>query len=183
MHQTCKGQQWYFGIKLHIDVARRTGLAHSAVVTAANVHDKHTLPDLLHGKEELVFGDSAYASQQDLIASKAPHAQDLTNQRVRKGSVTEKLKRTVNRAKSRVRARVEHIFGVVKRLWGFGKVRYRGLAMNATCVFVALGWRIYTRRKCILRYGCVCSAPIARRRGNELQKTSADPIAVNDCAW
>jgi len=62
MHQTRKGQQWYFGMKMHIGVDSSTGLAHSAVVTAANVHDKHPLPDLLHGNEQRVYGDSAYAS-------------------------------------------------------------------------------------------------------------------------
>ena len=139
MHQTRKGQQWYFGMKLHIGVDSKTGLAHSAVVTAANVHDKHPLPALLHGQEEQLYGDSAYASQQELIGSKAPKAADLTNQRVRKGSATEELERLLNRAKSRVRSRVEHVFGVVKRLWGFNKVRYRGLAKNATRSFVALG--------------------------------------------
>jgi IS5 family transposase len=139
MHQTRKGRQWYFGMKLHIGVDSKTGLAHSAVVTAANVHDKHPLPQLLHGQEEQLYGDSAYASQHELIRSKAPQAEDFTNQRVRKGSPTEELERLVNRAKSRVRSRVEHVFGVVKRLWGFGKVRYRGLAKNATRSFVALG--------------------------------------------
>ena len=74
-----------------------------------------------------------------LIHSKAPDAADWTNQKVRKGSVTEELERMVNRVKSRVRARVEHVFAVVKRLWGFDKVRYRGLAKNATRSFVALG--------------------------------------------
>ena len=148
MHQTRKGQQWYFGMKLHIGVYSTTGLAHSAVVTAANVHDKHPLPDLLHGKEKLFYGDCAYASQQELIASKAPRAKDMTNQRVRKGSPTEELERMVNRAKSTVRARVEHVFGVVKRLWGFDKVRYRGLAKNATRAFVALSLaNIYLARR------------------------------------
>jgi IS5 family transposase len=139
MHQTRKGKQYYFGMKMHIGVDSQTGLAHSAVVTAANVHDKHPLPDLLHGREQQVWGDSAYASQQELIRSKAPAATDCTNQRVRKGSATEELERLINRAKSRVRARVEHVFAVVKRLWGFEKVRYRGLAKNATRSFVALG--------------------------------------------
>jgi len=139
MHQTRKGQQWYFGMKLHIGVDSQSGLAHRAVVTAANVHDKHPLPDLLHGREQRVYGDCAYASQHALIQAKAPAAADFTNQRVRKGSATEELERLVNRAKSRVRARVEHVFGVVKRLWGFDKVRYRGLAKNATRSFVALG--------------------------------------------
>jgi transposase, IS5 family len=65
MHQTRKGQQWYFGMKLHIGVDSQTGLTHSASVTAANVHDKHALPDLLHGDEQRVYGDSAYASQKE----------------------------------------------------------------------------------------------------------------------
>jgi hypothetical protein len=68
-----------------------------------------------------------------------PWRKDMTNRRVQKGSVTEELERLTNRAKSRVRARVEHMFAVVKRLWGFDKVRYRGLAKNATRAFVALG--------------------------------------------
>jgi IS5 family transposase len=139
MHQTRKGQQWYFGMKMHIGVDSRTGLAHSAVVTAANVHDKHPLPDLLHGAERRVYGDSAYASQKALIASKAPRANDFTNQRVRKGGEVDPALRSKNRNKSKVRARVEHVFAVVKRLWGFTKVRYRGLAKNATRSFVALG--------------------------------------------
>lgn len=139
MHQTRKGQQWYFGMKLHIGVDSRTGLAHSAVVTAANVHDKHPLPDLLHGQERRLYGDSAYASQKALIRSKAPNAQDFTNQRTRKGGQVDEVERAKNRTKSKVRARVEHMFAVVKRLWGFNKVRYRGLAKNATRSFVALG--------------------------------------------
>lgn len=139
MHQTKKGQQWFFGMKLHIGVDSKTGLAHSAVVTAANVHDKHPLPDLLHGAERRVYGDSAYASQKALIEGKAPQARDFTNQRVHKDDETREVKRAKNRNKSRVRARVEHVFAVVKRLWGFGKVRYRGLAKNATRSFVVLG--------------------------------------------
>ncbi|RPE62971.1 IS4 family transposase [Tibeticola sediminis] len=139
MHQTRKGQQWYFGMKIHIGVDSRTGLAHSAVVTAANVHDKHPLPDLLHGNEQRVYGDSAYASQKALIESKAPNARDFTNQRVRKGGVIDEVERAKNRNKSKVRARVEHVFAVVKRLWGYTKVRYRGLQKNATRCFVALG--------------------------------------------
>mgnify|MGYP000887722645 FL=1 len=139
MHQTKKGQQWYFGMKMHIGVDSRTGLVHSAVVTAANVHDKHPLPELLHGNEQRVYGDSAYASQKELIQSKAPLARDFTNERVRRGGELDEAKRAKNRNKSRVRARVEHVFAVVKRLWGFSKVRYRGLAKNATRSLVVLG--------------------------------------------
>ena len=136
MHQTRKGQQWFFGMKLHIGVDSETGLAHSAVVTAANVHDKHPLPDLLHGQEQRVYGDCAYASQAKLIQAKAPAAVDMTNKTVRPGSPTEELERLVNRGKSRVRSRVEHVFAVVKKLWGFTRVRYRGLAKNGTRAFV-----------------------------------------------
>ena len=139
MHQTKKGQQWYFGMKMHIGVDSRTGLVHSAVLTAANVHDKHPLPELLHGNEQRVYGDSAYASQKELIQSKAPLARDFTNERVRRGGELDEAKRAKNRNKSRVRARVEHVFAVVKRLWGFSKVRYRGLAKNATRSLVVLG--------------------------------------------
>ncbi|MDP3351722.1 MAG: IS5 family transposase [Hydrogenophaga sp.] len=148
MHQTRKGQQWYFGMKMHIGVDSRTGLAHSAVVTAANVHDKHPLPELLHGNEQRVYGDSAYASQRALIESKAPQAKDFTNQRVRRDGEIDEVERSKNHNKSKVRARVEHVFAVVKRLWGFAKVRYRGLAKNATRSFVVLGLaNIYLARQ------------------------------------
>ena len=139
MCQTRKGQQWYFGMKLHIGVDSRTGLTHSAAVTAANVHDKHPLEDLLHGEERRVYGDSAYASQKALIAEHAPQAKDFTNQRTRKGGEVDEAERSRNRNKSRIRARVEHVFGVVKRLWCFSKVRYRGLEKNANRSFVMLG--------------------------------------------
>jgi IS5 family transposase len=149
MHQTRKGQQWYFGMKMHIGVDSQTGLAHSAVITAANVHDKHPVPQLLHGNEQRVYGDSAYASQKELIASKAPKAKDFTNRRTRKaGGVIDEVKRAKNRNKSKIRARVEHVFAVVKRLWGFSKVRYRGLHKNATRAFVSLGLaNIYLARQ------------------------------------
>jgi IS5 family transposase len=148
MHQTRKGKQWYFGMKLHIGADSQTGLAHSAVVTPANMHDKHPLPDLLHGQERRVYGDSAYMSQQELIHSKAPQAKDFTNERIRKADTIDEVKRRKNRNKSKIRARVEHVFAVVKRLWGFSKVRYRGLAKNAGRAFTALALaNIYLARK------------------------------------
>ena len=152
MHQTRKGQQWYFGMKLHIGVDSQSGLVHSAVVTSANVHDKHPLPDLLHGNERRVYGDSAYASQKALIHSKAASAQDFTNQRTRKaGGEVDEAKKAKNRNKSKIRSRVEHVFAVVKRLWGFDKVRYRGLAKNATRAFVTLAMaNIYLARRPLL---------------------------------
>ncbi|MEO5796421.1 MAG: IS5 family transposase [Rhodoferax sp.] len=152
MHSTRKGQQWHFGMKLHIGVDSQTGLAHSAVVTAANVHDKHPLPQLLHGNEQRVYGDSAYASQKELMASKAPNAKDLAFQRTRRaGGVADEAQRSKSRNKSKIRARVEHVFGVVKRLWGFSKVRYRGLEKNATRAFTALALaNIYLSRQTLV---------------------------------
>jgi IS5 family transposase len=72
MHQTRKGQQWYFGMKLHIGVDSRSGLAHSAVVTPANVHDKHPFPQLLHGAEQRVCGESAYATPDLVLTHRVP---------------------------------------------------------------------------------------------------------------
>ena len=151
MRQTRKGKQWYFGMKLHIGVDSQSGLTHSAVVTSANIHDKHPLPDLLHGQERRVYGDSAYASQKALIHGKAPNAKDFTNQRTRKSGEIDETARGKNRNKSKIRSRVEHVFAVVKRLWGFTKVRYRGLAKNATRAFTALALaNIYLSRQHLL---------------------------------
>jgi len=135
MHQTRKGNQWYFGMKTHIGVDNQTKLIHSVAVTAANVHDSRLLGDLLHGDETHVWGDSAYAGQKKLLYEKAPNAKDFTQ---KKGSRNRKLteaEQSANRYKSKTRSRVEHVFGVMKRQFGFTKVRYRGLDKNAQCVF------------------------------------------------
>lgn len=138
MRQTKKGNQWHFGMKLHIGADSKTGLVHSAVVTSANVHDKHPLGDLLHGAEKRVYGDRGYQGCTDIIQAAAPEAKDFTNRRVRKPDGDDEAERLRNRTKSKTRARVEHPFLVLKRLWGFAKVRYRGLAKNANRAFMAL---------------------------------------------
>jgi IS5 family transposase len=119
MHQTRKGQQWYFGMKLHIGVDSKTGLAHSAVVTAANVHDKHPLPDCCMAGEKPGLRRQRLRLAAGTDAGQGAQAKDFTNQRVRKGSVTDELEAAiVNRqvpGAGACRARV----WVVKRLWGF----------------------------------------------------------------
>lgn len=130
MHQTRKGKQWYFGMKLHIGVDSKTKLIHSMATTAANVHDAKMLADLLHGDETRVWGDQAYRGQAAVIREHAPNAKDFTNRRYRHRGVVDETQRRKNRTKSSVRAKVEHSFGVVKRVFGFAKVRYRGLAKN-----------------------------------------------------
>ena len=130
MHQTRKGNQWYFGMKLHIGADTQTGLIHSATTTAANVHDSKALPDLLHGNETRLYGDSAYRGQRAVIQSIAPKACDFTNERAYRGRPLTDAQKTKNRRKSAVRAAVEHPFLHIKRLWGYAKARYRGLAKN-----------------------------------------------------
>ena len=138
MKQTKKGNQWHFGMKVHVGADARTGVVHAAVVTAANVHDKHAVPDLLHGEETRVYGDRGYQGCTDLIKEAAPNAKDFTNRRVRQPWGEDEVARAKNRAKNRTRAWVEHVFHVLKRQFGFAKVRYRGLMKNANRVFTAL---------------------------------------------
>jgi IS5 family transposase len=139
MHQTRKGQQWYFGMKLHIGVDSKLKLIHSLLTTAANVHDGTVLGELLHGGETRVYGDQAYRGRQTVIRAHAPHAKDFTNQRYRYRGVVDEVERGKNRTKSSVRAKVEHPFHVIKRVFGCVKARYRGLAKNTERLWVTCG--------------------------------------------
>jgi len=130
MHQTAKAKQWYFGMKAHIGVDSKTKLIHTILASAANVHDREALPHLLHGKETRVWGDQGYQGQSELIHRRAPRAKDFTNRKYRGRGWFNEIERDKNRTKSQVRAKVEHVIGVIKRVFGFQKVRYRGLAKN-----------------------------------------------------
>lgn len=130
MHQTKKGNQWFFGMKAHVGVDSRTRLIHSVQATAANVADSRVLPNLLHGNETRVWGDQAYRGQGQIIRQKAPQALDFTHRRYRFKGIVDEVERAKNRTKSKVRSRVEHVFAVIKLRFGFAKVRYRGLAKN-----------------------------------------------------
>jgi len=130
MHQTAKGKQWFFGMKAHIGVDSKNKLVHTVLVSAANVHDREALPHLLHGNETRVWGDQGYQGQTDVIHQVAPKARDFTNRRYRCNGRTNEVEKAKNRNKSRVRAKVEHVFGVIKNIFGFKKTRYRGLAKN-----------------------------------------------------
>ena len=159
MHQTKKGNQWYFGMKAHIGVDSKTKLIHSVVATAANVADSTILPDLLHGDETRVWGDQAYRGQQDVIRDCAPKAKDFTNRRYRHCGVVDEREKARNRTKSKVRAKVEHVFGVIKRVFGFAKVRYRGLEKNAHRLFVtcALANLFMVRHRLLRSQGAPCA--------------------------
>ena len=130
MHQTAKGNQWYFGMKAHLGVDSKTKLIHTILASAANVPDVDALPYLLHGRETRVWGDQGYQGRTAVIHKSAPNAKDFTNRRYRRNSFINETEKAKNRNKSRVRAKVEHTIGVIKRIFGFQKVRYRGIAKN-----------------------------------------------------
>ncbi|WP_420238355.1 IS5 family transposase [Telmatobacter bradus] len=149
MHQTKKGGQYYFGAKAHIGVDSKENVVHSVCTSAASVHDKHMLPDLLHGNEKKVWGDAGYQGQTEAIHEAAPQAQDMTNRRVKKskGKVDEEEKRK-NRTKSKVRARVEWPFRILKRVFHYTKVRYRGIKKNHEWLLTAFALvNLYQHRK------------------------------------
>ena len=139
MHQTKKGNQWYFGMKAHIGVDEESGLVHHVECTAANAGDVTQVHKLLHGQEDTVCGDSGYtgADKRDelrdvtsvfLIAEKPSKLRAMKNQRDR--PYAERWERF----KASLRAKVEHPFRVIKRQFGYTKVRYRGLAKNTAQV-------------------------------------------------
>ena len=135
MHQTRKGKNWYFGMKLHIGVDVVSGLVHSLVTTPAHVHDLAPVPELLHGCERLVWGDAGYQG-----IPKRPEHQDRDvhwHVALRPG-----VRRTLDpdSPAARVeRAKVEHPFRSVKRHFGYDKVRYRGQPKNRQRLALRLG--------------------------------------------
>jgi IS5 family transposase len=135
MWQAKKGEQWYFGLKLHVGVDVASKAIHSLDVTAANVHDGNCLANLLHGAEEAVYGDQLYAGRGAVIAAHAPNAADRTNERVRYSDKGNPAHRR-NRKRSRVRSRGEHPFHTIKRVFGCGYTRLRGMMKNANRLYV-----------------------------------------------
>ena len=130
MHQTRKGKQWYFGMKVHTGTDVDSGLVHTVCATSANVADVNVLGELLHGQEQSLHGDSAYHSKSLQAQAEASGIAFNVNQRGTKTRPLSRAQRARNRRFSRVRASGEHPFLVVKRLWGHVKVRYRGIAKN-----------------------------------------------------
>lgn len=151
MHQTAKGKQWYFGMKAHLGVDSQTKLIHAVTATPANVADSTVLPALLPGREPRVYGDQAYRGQTAVIRQHAPRAQDFTNRRHRHGGQVDEVEREKNRTKAKVWAKVEHAIGVIKRIFGFTKVRYRGLYTNTHRLLVTCALANLFLVRCRLR--------------------------------
>ena len=135
MKQTKKGNQWYFGMKAHVGTDTQKGLVHSVVVTDASVHDSQILEDLVHGAETALYGDKAYASEDKQRAYEAEGIDWCVSRKARRGQALSQRDSQRNRKYNRIRAKGEHAFLVVKHLWGYRKVRYKGLMKNATQVF------------------------------------------------
>ena len=143
MHQTRKGNQWYFGMKAHIGVDANTRLIHSLATTSARVHDSQVIGALLHGEEREVWGDAAYLGQGKTIHEVAPQARQFVQEKGTRHRPLSEAQRARNRIQSKIRSKVEHPFQIMKRVFGFTKVRYRGLFKNThrvqvTCALVNL---------------------------------------------
>jgi IS5 family transposase len=146
MHQTKKGNQWYFGMKAHIGADRDSKLVHTVVVTAANVADITKTAELLHGAEKQVHADAGYIGVEkraEIVAMERMIDWQIAGKRgvikaLAEGSEKEALK-AVEKAKASVRAFVEHPFHIVKNIFRHRKVRYRGLAKNGHQLYTLFG--------------------------------------------
>ena len=156
MKQTRKGNAWYFGMKVHTGTDKR-GLTHSLTVTDAAQADIKQMPELLRGCESEVYGDQAYWKEADRHSFKERGVRYKVNRRpTAKNPLTDQWKK-FNRSRSRVRARGEHAYQVVKRQWGFDKVRYRGLAKNKARVYTLFGLaNLYMVRRKLMPPGATC---------------------------
>src|SRR5471030_2008155 len=133
MHQTKKGNQYYFGMKVHIGVDAEGGLVHTVTTTAANAADVSEAAKLLHGKEVAAFGDAGYTGADKRAQKRGPRWYIAAKRSQVKAITDAKLKRItakLEHAKASIRAKVEQPFRVIKRQFGYIKVRFKGLAKN-----------------------------------------------------
>jgi len=135
MKQTKKGNQWYFGMKAHVGTDIGRGLAHSVVVTNASVHDSRVMDELLHGEEQAVYGDKAYASEEKKQEYEGKGIEWCVKRKANRGRQLTEKDLDYNHQQGQIRAKGEHAFLVVKHLWKYRKVRYKGLYKNAVQVF------------------------------------------------
>ena len=138
MSQSKKGNQWYFGMKAHVGVDAESGLVHTAGVTTGKVHDAKVMDRLIREDDEAVYGDKAYASEAKKRAAEDAGVLWAVKEKAKPGRDLTQRQRARNRRFGRVRAKVEHIFRIVKCQFGYRKVRYRGIAKNGAQVFALL---------------------------------------------
>ncbi len=138
MSQTKKGNQWYFGMKAHIGVDANSGLVHTVKTTTAKVHDARMSDDLIRKDDRAVFGDKGYVSDKRKRAARADGILWAVKDKRKRGRVLSSSQKKRNRKHGAVRAKVEHVFRVIKCQFGYRKVRYRGLAKNAAQMFALM---------------------------------------------
>lgn len=152
MSQTRKGNQWYFGMKVHIGTDRQ-GIVHTVTTTTKDA-DITQLPNLLHGQESVVHGDRGYYSADANAWLKKRGVRSRLQKRAATNHPLTDTEKARNKRWSSTRAFVEHPFHVIKRLWGFAKVRYRGLAKNTARVFALMALaNLYRVRHRLLPHG------------------------------
>jgi len=139
MHQTRKGKQWYFGMKMHIGADVDSGAVHSVTVTAANEADINVLPKLLREQDEVIFGDAGYTGDEYKRGSRELGIRWCVQDKRKPGHNLSSSQKKRNRKHSSIRARVEHVFRVIKLQFGFTKTRYRGLMKNTVQVNMLVG--------------------------------------------
>lgn len=139
MHQTKKGNQWYFGMKIHVGADVDSGAVHSVEVTAANEANITLLPKLLRPKDEVIFADAGYTSDEYKRGARALGLRWCVQDKRKPGQNLSSSQRKRNRKQSSIRARVEHVFRVIKRQFGFTQTSYRGLAKNKAQVNMLVG--------------------------------------------
>jgi len=152
MHQTKKGNEWHFGMKMHIGVDDACGLIHSIATTSANVHDIVMSDKLLHGKEKRVCGDAGYLGIDKREAHIKRKVQWLINERPGKRKQMKKSSDEfqLEKLKSQIRAKVEHSFATIKRQFGYTKVRYRGLEKNTNRLYLLAGFSNLLKARTLL---------------------------------
>ena len=138
MHSSKKGNQWYFGMKAHVGVDASSGLVHTAGVTSGNVHDAKVMDRLVREDDTAVYGDKGYANDTKKRAAEAAGVLWAVKEKAKPGGRLTARQRARNHRFGKVRARVEHVFRVVKCQFGYRKVRYRGIAKNGAQVFSLL---------------------------------------------
>lgn len=136
MHQTKKGNQWHFGMKMHIGVDDELGVIHSLEATSANEHDISQTEKLLHGDEDFVWADAGYQGAEKREELKNKDVNWCIAARPGKRKTMTGTAAKIEKIKAQVRAKVEHPFRRVKQQFGYAKVRYRGLAKNTNRLFV-----------------------------------------------
>lgn len=138
MASSKKGNQWYFGMKAHIGADAKSGLVHTAGVTTGSVHDAKVIGNLIREDDRAVYGDKGYASDERKRAAEKAGVTWAVKEKAKPGRELTARQRARNRRFGRVRAKVEHVFRVMKCQFGYRKVRYRGIAKNGAQVFSLL---------------------------------------------